>query len=236
MFSQEFFRIAATYFEFQNIGNTTDVVGPYTQHYAQITAQQIQSAARYSGYSIGEDSDPDFVENIRTHIRQIGGQRMLCAAYFSAPGVISDYQFGISETVKVAETQFDCANRGLIEEAGLQFIPGAQQHPAFYAVNHTQTRGKGAKQKVQTCTTFYAPVALVQAATVASCQPVVGMINTQDYHGVVNGVARERKTQIIIYGTQQDLEARIGQIALKPTRSDGSYYDEAIKGIVIANV
>ncbi len=160
---------------------------------------------------------------------------MLCAAYFGAQG-LTDYQWGISETAKVAEMPFDCANRGLIEEAGLQFIPGAQQHPDFHAVNHTQTRGRGARQKVLTCTTYYVPVALVQAATVASCRPVVGMINAQDYHGVVNGVARERKTQIFIYGTQQDLEARIGQIGLKPTRPDGSYYDEPIKGIVIADV
>jgi hypothetical protein len=123
----------------------------------------------------------------------------------------------------------------LIEEAGLQFVPGAQHDPAFRTANHTQTRGRGPRQKVLTCTTFYVPAALVQAATVASCQPVVGMINAQDYHGVVNGVARERKTQIFIYGTEADLQQLIGHISVKPTRPNGSYYDEPIQGIVIAD-
>jgi hypothetical protein len=193
------------------------------QEYRNVTPTAIVAAGAVpSTYSFGT---PAITAAVTTELHQRGGAntQILGALYYTG-ATPADYQYGISETGKPGETFLECANRGLIEELGLEFagIPMPFRHFV-----------KTPRNKVQTCKIYIVHASEVRAATVVSCRPVAARMNAPDPLPVA-GTTHENKTQVIVYGSSAELMALGVSIQLKPVKPvSREFYDAPIKGFVI---
>ncbi len=221
MFSQEFFRIAQPTHFYQFNTNATPA---YTtdaatgQEYMDVAPAAIVAAgARPSTFMFAPNPATDTA--IRAQARHVGGgpnTYILGALYYNAAGPL-DYQYGISETGKPGETHLECANRGLIEELGLQFTGT----PAAFSI--FQKRGG-----TQNCQVFVVHASEVQPVGASVPQAIVTRMNMPDPTGIVN------KAQVVICGTLAELQALGASITHKPVQpGTREFYDAPIKGFVI---
>jgi hypothetical protein len=140
----------------------------------------------------------------------------LGALYYDATGP-ADYQYGISETGKTGETHLECANRGLIEELGLQFRGTPAAFMTFEKKNRTQN-----------CQVFIVHASEVQPVGASVPQAIVTQMGMPDPIGNVN------KAQVVICGTFDELQAVGTSITHKPVKpASREFYDAPIKGFVI---
>ena len=181
---------------------------------------------RPSTFSFGDDAT---IANVKAEIQRLYGPHayVLGALYYNG-STPSDYQYGISETAKVGESALECANRGLIEELGLEFT-GTPAH--FMEFQKTVQRGSC----LQDWHVFIVHASDVQAATIAACAPVVTVMNSLDYKGVLkSGMTHMRKSQVIVCGTPHELQTLVGSIRHKPVKPvTQAFYDPDVKGLAI---
>ncbi len=220
MFSQEFFRIAhpTHFYNFDNNGYTTDAATG--QEYMNVTPTAIAGGATPSTYSFGY---PGITTATTAEVHRLGGPNThILGALYYVGGVPSDYQYGISETGKTGETHLQCANRGLIEELGLEFT----RTPVPF-----RTFAKNTRTGQQNCQVFIVHASTVRPASNASVsQAIVTRMNEAD---PPTGTP-VNKAQVIVYGSLAQLQALGATITHKPVKPvTREFYDAPIKGFVI---
>jgi hypothetical protein len=220
MFSQEFFRIAQA----KHLYQFNNTMTPYTtdaatgQEYMNVAPTRIEAHVVPSKYVFGTP-DKTKLTKAEIHSRGVPDVHILGALYYK-DGKPLDYQYGISETGKPGENHFDCANRGLIEELGLEFTGT----PAHFTKFTKDTRsGK------QDCQVFVVHASEVHPVGASVPQKIVTRMNQADSHGGV-----QVKSQVIIYGTERDLIKLGAEIEHKPVQpGTHEFYDASIKGFAI---
>ena len=181
------------------------------QTYAKIEMSEEERAIRPSTYFPGGDSIRNQVSS------KIGGQYTLGPVYYKEDGSPCDFQFGLTESGKEGEDPVQTAERGLMEEAGLMFLPKQQ----FMKKEHVFNTRKGRVR----CTLFLVKAAQVRAIeSPADCKPYIERFNQPD-------AKEQTKAHVIIYGTQEEILQLIQSVSLKPVNQLGEYYDKDIKGL-----
>lgn len=157
-------------------------------------------------------------EPIRNQVSSmIGGQYTLGPIYYKGDSP-DDFQFGLTESGKDGEKAIHTAERGMMEEAGLMFLPGLQ----FMKREHFYNTRKGRVK----CTLFLVKAAQVTAIkSPADCKPYYESFNQPDAKVMLT------KAHVIIYGTQDEILELIQSVSLKPVNQQGEYYDKDIKGL-----
>jgi hypothetical protein len=176
--------------------------------------QEDTQRVRKSTYFPGDDSI------YRVVSRKLRGTYTLGPVYWKNSRPI-DYQFGMTESGKDGELAIQTAERGLMEELGLMFLPDQ----TFETVEHSYST----KTRVVNCTLFYVKADQVRAIkTPRDCEHHVDRFSDRD--------SKSNKVHVIIYGEEDQILSLIKSIVFKPVDDRGEYYDKDILGMAYFQV
>jgi hypothetical protein len=168
---------------------------------------------KMSNFVIGADNEDYFFDEIIKQIK-FGSKNsepyLLGPVYYNKNNKPIDFQCNFTETGKIGESFFEIANRGLIEEAGLCF----KQEAIFLMRKHSITR----KHSFQDCMTYLVHSSQLQPVNLEEYNEAEDFFNKDDYIGEKNGMKHLHKSQIFVYGTQEELDSLIKGITVKPIK------------------